>query len=71
MLQNIYVYIKQKFIIQTIAVFISIALLLLVSGIARANDVLQDFTFTTINGKIFDDTTLNDSPMVINIMAHW
>ncbi|UCE78573.1 MAG: hypothetical protein JSV13_08680 [Nitrospiraceae bacterium] len=71
MLENIFDYIKRDFIRQAVTLWISLVLLLLVSGMTSANDVLKDFTFTTINGRTFDADTLNDSPMVVNIMAHW
>ena len=71
MLRNIFLSIKRDFIRQTVALIISLVLLLLLSGIASANNVLKDFTFTTINGKIFDVDTLNDSRIVISIMSHW
>ncbi len=71
MLKDIFLSIKRDFIRQTIVLIMSVVLLLPVSGITSANDVLTDFTFTTINGKTFDADTLNDSPIVINVMAHW
>jgi hypothetical protein len=71
MLILIFLCFKQDFIRQTAILFISSALFLLASGIASANDVLKDFTFTTIDGKTYDADTLNDSPLVINIMSHW
>jgi hypothetical protein len=42
-----------------------------ISGVLCADDVIQGFTLTTLDGKTVDYRSLRGMPIVINFGAHW
>jgi peroxiredoxin len=47
------------------------ALCLLLSSFAAAGMTVDYAAITTINGEIIDEKTLNNSPVILSVMAEW
>jgi peroxiredoxin len=56
---------------RTASAYVLALLLVLPAGVAGAQDVMDDFTITSIDGKTIDSRSLRGTPMMINVMATW
>jgi cytochrome oxidase Cu insertion factor (SCO1/SenC/PrrC family) len=56
---------------KTVTVILVLLFLALSFGIVHADQVLKDFTLTTIDGTTIAFNDLKGKPLVINIGGHW
>ena len=49
----------------------AVAVVILLTVFAYADETVRDFSFETVDGKTFEYKSANKAPMVVNIGAHW